>query len=118
MSGALGINPRYLALSRNNEIGALQTFLQVVIPASLPRTLVGLRISLMVAFILMVATEVVGDSDGLGSFVMRAYQDGNYAQMYAGILYIALAGFVANDVLQRVSRRLCRGQNLETGALS
>ena len=116
MSGAMGINPRYLWLSRNNEIGPLRTFFQVVLPASLPRTLVGLRISLMVAFILMVATEVIGHSDGLGSVVMLAYQDGDYGQMYAGILMIALAGYLSNLVLEKAAVWLCRGQSLEFGA--
>lgn len=113
MSGALGLNPKYLWLARNNEIGRARTFWQVVLPAALPRTLVGLRISLMVAFILMVATEVVGHSDGLGSRVMHAYHDGNYLRMYAAIVLIALAGFVSNAVLQRLSARACRGQELE-----
>lgn len=115
MSGAMGINPRYLWLSRNNEIGPIRTFFQVVLPASLPRTMVGLRISLMVAFILMVATEVVGHSDGLGSVVMLAYQDGDYRQMYAGILMIALAGYFSNLALEKVAVWLCRGQNMEFG---
>jgi ABC-type nitrate/sulfonate/bicarbonate transport system permease component len=113
MSGALGINPRFLWLSRNNELGRVKTFFQVILPASLPRTMVGLRISLMVAFILMLATEVVGHSDGLGSLVMLAYQNGEYKQMYAGILFIAVAGFTSNMVLQRITAWLCRGQSLE-----
>lgn len=115
MSGTLGINPRYLWLARNNEVGALRSFVQVVLPASLPRTMVGLRISLMVAFILMVATEVVGHSDGLGTMVMASYQDGNYRQMYATIFFIAVAGYLSNLAMERLAERLCRGQNLEFG---
>lgn len=115
MSGALGINPKYLWLSRNNQMSRLRTFTEVIVPASLPRTLVGLRISLMVAFILMVATEVVGHSDGLGSLVMLAYQNGAYPQMYAYILFIAIAGYLSNLLLQRVAQWLCRGQTMELG---
>ncbi len=114
-SGALGINPRYLWLSRNNEVGRFSTFVQVVVPASLPRTMVGLRISLMVAFILMVATEVIGSSDGLGTMVMTAYQDGNYSQMYAAICLIALAGYFSNQAVQKIAARLCRGQTMALG---
>ena len=114
-SGALGINPRYLWLSRNNEVGRLATFMQVVVPASLPRTMVGLRISLMVAFILMVATEVIGSSDGLGTLVMAAYQDGDYHQMYAAICLIALAGYASNQIMQKIADRLCRGHTMAMG---
>jgi ABC-type nitrate/sulfonate/bicarbonate transport system permease component len=115
MNGALGVNPRYLWLSKNNEMGKLGTFLQVVLPASLPRAFVGLRISLMLAFVLMVATEVVGHSEGLGTFVMEGYQDGNYGQMYAGILFIAFAGLLSSKVLGSVAAFVCRGQNLDQG---
>jgi ABC-type nitrate/sulfonate/bicarbonate transport system permease component len=76
---------------------------------------VGLRISLMVAFILMVATEVIGHSDGLGSVVMLAYQDGAYGEMYAGILMIALAGYFSNMALEKAAAWLCRGQSMEFG---
>jgi ABC-type nitrate/sulfonate/bicarbonate transport system permease component len=115
MSGALGIPPKYLWLSRNNEMGKWRTFAQVIVPASLPRTVVGLRISLMVAFILMVATEVVGHSEGLGSAVMKAYQNGQYPEMYTYIVFIALCGLGSNWLLAWVSSHLCRGQSLEHG---
>ncbi len=112
MNGALGINPSFIWLSKNNEVGRLRCFMEVVVPASLPRIFVGLRISLMVAFILMVATEVIGHSDGLGSLAMSAYENGEYAEMYAAILFIAVAGYCSNLVLQRVASALCRGQML------
>jgi ABC-type nitrate/sulfonate/bicarbonate transport system permease component len=112
LNGALGVNPRLLWLARNVEASRVQTFFQVVLPASLPRTLVGLRISLMVAFILMVATEVIGHSEGLGSGLMHSYMNGEYAAMYAQIAYIACLGFMANAILEWISRRLTRGQSL------
>jgi len=112
MNGALGINPSYIWLSKNNEISRLRCFLQVIIPASLPRVFVGLRISLMVAFILMVATEVIGHSNGLGSLAMSSYEDGQYAEMYATILFIAVTGYFSNLALQRIASALCRGQQL------
>lgn len=111
-SGALGINPRYLWLSRNNEVSRIATFLQVIIPASLPRTMVGLRISLMVAFILMVATEVIGNSDGLGTMAMTAYQDGDYGHMYAAICLIAIAGYLSNLAIEKIAEKMCHGQML------
>lgn len=112
LNGALGVNPRFLWLARNVEASRAQAFFQVVLPASLPRTFVGLRISLMVAFILMVATEVVGHSEGLGSGLMRSYMNGEYSAMYAQIAYIACLGFMANTILESVARRLTRGQSL------
>lgn len=112
LSGALGVPLRFVWLARNLQATRAQAFFQVVLPASLPRTLVGVRISLMVAFILMVATEVVGHSEGLGAALMQAYMQGDYARMYAYIAYVAVLGFGANALLQALSRQLTRGQAL------
>ncbi len=108
LNGALGLNPRLIWVAHNAGASRLRTFFQVVVPASLPRTLVGLRISLMVAFVIMVATEVVGYSNGLGAGLIIAYRDGNYGAMYAGIAAIALCGVAANAILQFIAQRLCR----------
>jgi ABC-type nitrate/sulfonate/bicarbonate transport system permease component len=112
LNGALGINPRLIWVARNAGASRLRTFFQIVLPASLPRTLVGLRISLMVSFVIMVATEVVGFSNGLGAGLMTAYRNGDYGAMYAGIVTVAACGIAANAVLQFVSTRLCRWQSV------
>ena len=110
LNGALGINPRLLWVARNMGASRLRTFLQVVVPAAMPRALVGLRISLMVSFVLMVATEVVGHSNGLGAGLMLAYRDGDYGTMYAGIATVALCGVLANAVLQAACKYLFGGR--------
>lgn len=105
LNGAMGINPRLFWVARNAGASSVRIFFQVLLPASLPRTLVGLRISLMVSFVLMVATEVVGHSDGLGAGLMRAYREGEWPAMYAGILAVALCGMAANSILRIVTQR-------------
>lgn len=111
LNGALGLNPRLIWVAHNAGASRARTFFQIVLPASLPRTLVGLRISLMVAFVIMVATEVVGFSNGLGAGIIVAYRNGDYGAMYAGIATVALCGISANAVLQFIARRLCRDRS-------
>jgi len=65
----------------------------------------------LISFVLMVATEVVGHSNGLGAGLMEAYRDGEYGAMYAGIVAVALCGVVSNAVLQRVARVLGGGRD-------
>ncbi len=110
VNGALGVNPRLFWVARNAGASRWRTFWQVLLPASLPRAVVGLRISLMVSFVLMVATEVVGQSNGLGAALMRAYREGAYGPMYAGIVCTALCGMAANALLGQASRRLLAWQ--------
>ena len=110
LNGAFGVNPRLFWVARNAGASRLRVFFQVLLPASLPRALVGLRISLMVAFVLMVATEVLGHSNGLGAQLMRAYREGEYGAMYAGIVAVAACGVLANAALQWATRRLLAWQ--------
>lgn len=110
LNGALGVNPGLVWVGRNIGASRVRIFFQVVLPASLPRTVVGLRISLMVSFIMMVATELVGHSNGLGAGLMDAYLEAEYGEMYAGILAVAVCGVLANAILLFVSRRLLSWQ--------
>lgn len=110
VNGAVGVAPRLFWVARNAGASRWRSFWQVLLPASLPRAMVGLRISLMVSFVLMVATEVVGQSNGLGAALMKAYREGEYGPMYAGIVAIALCGMLANALLALASRRLLAWQ--------
>lgn len=106
LNGVYSINPKFLWLSRNLEMSRISTFIQIIVPASLPRALIGLRISLMIAFILMVATEVLGGANGMGAATIEAYHDGDYRKMYALIFMISFMGFVSNYVMQKIIKKL------------
>jgi len=110
VNGAVGVAPRLFWVARNAGASRWRSFWQVLLPAALPRAMVGLRISLMVSFVLMVATEVVGQSNGLGAALMKSYREGEYGPMYAGIVAIALCGMGANGLLALASRRLLAWQ--------
>lgn len=105
-SGTRTVDPIMLRLARNVEASRWQTFSQVVVPSALPRTLAGLRIAVGLSFILVFATEIIGFSDGVGSEAWRSYGNGDYERMYAAIAVLAMAGFVAYQLFNAVSRRL------------
>lgn len=115
MNGAMGVDRRMIWVARNMGASRLRTFFQIVLPAAMPRAVVGLRISLMVSFIMMVATEVVGHSNGLGSSLMEAYYQGEFEIMYAGILAVAIIGVLANAVLRAITGRVLLWQTFNRG---
>jgi ABC-type nitrate/sulfonate/bicarbonate transport system permease component len=115
MNGALGVETRMFWVGRNMGASRFRIFRQVVLPASLPRAVVGLRISLMISFIMMVATEVVGFSNGLGAGLMGAYHEGEFGTMYAGILAVAISGVLANLALRLATDRLLAWQVTNNG---
>ncbi|MBN9178667.1 MAG: ABC transporter permease [Microbacterium sp.] len=68
----------------------------VVLPAASPRILSGMQVSLMTAFIVMIASEMLGSSTGLGAATLLAQQSFAIADMWAGILLLGVIGYAAS----------------------
>jgi ABC-type nitrate/sulfonate/bicarbonate transport system permease component len=74
-----------------------KTIVRVVVPAAAPQILTGLRISLSITLILVVISEMVGSSDGIGYFILNAQRRLKIDQMYAGMIALALLGYFLNQ---------------------
>jgi NitT/TauT family transport system permease protein len=81
-------------------------FLRVVLPASLPGILTGMRIALVGAIISVFIGEMVSAPSGLGQLTSSAFTQLRIAEMYVGIIAIALTGFVLDRALLLVRRQL------------
>lgn len=80
----------------------------VVIPASMPRTFAGLQTSLAVALILMVISEMVASTNGLGRFILEAQRTFAIKPMWSGIVLLGILGFALNAGLRGVEGRVLR----------
>jgi ABC-type nitrate/sulfonate/bicarbonate transport system permease component len=108
--GAKGVNRLYVWSARNMGAGPLTVFRKVVLPASLPQVLTGLRIGLALAFIVTVAAEMQNSRSGLGHLIMAAEDSMRFDLMYAAIVSIALIGFAGDRLLVALRRRALAGQ--------
>jgi ABC-type nitrate/sulfonate/bicarbonate transport system permease component len=79
---------------------------QVILPACAPQIMTGLRVSLPIMLILVVISEMVGSTDGIGYFVLDAQRRFKVAQMYAGMLALALLGYALNQLFNLLQRLL------------
>jgi ABC-type nitrate/sulfonate/bicarbonate transport system permease component len=66
----------------------------------------GLRVSLPIMLILVVISEMVGSTDGLGYFILDVQRRFRVTQMYTGMLALALAGYLLNQLFTLVHRSL------------
>ncbi len=82
--------------------------LHVVIPAAMPRVFAGLRVSLALAVILMVISEMVSSTDGIGFFVLQAQSNFAIPDMWSGILMLGLLGYLLNLILELIEKRSLR----------
>jgi len=84
----------------------------VVLPAAAPKILAGLRVSLSIALILMVVSELVGATNGIGYRLVLAQQQFDFPRMWSGIVLLAVLGYGLNTALLVVERRALRWQNV------
>lgn len=88
--------------------GPFEILYQVVFPAALPQIFAGLRISLPIALVLMVISEMVASTNGLGYSILRAQRTFRIPEMYAGIVLLGILGFLLNAAFVTVERRVLR----------
>ena len=79
---------------------------KIVLPAALPEILSGIRVTLAIAFVLLVASEQLAARGGIGQFTLLAGENGYYSVMIAGILTIGLLCFVADRLYLMGMRRI------------
>jgi NitT/TauT family transport system permease protein len=91
--GVHTIEKRYLRAAENFGVSHRTLFMRVVIPAVLPQVLVGMRIGLGVAGLVVVAAEMIALRSGLGYMIMDSRNAGNrYDLVVAGMIIIGLIG--------------------------
>lgn len=95
-NGARGVNPVLLWSARSLGSSPAATLFQVTLPAALPDILSGIRTALAFSFILMVSSEFVIATDGVGYLISQLGDGGAYAAMFAVILVVAAVGFAAD----------------------
>lgn len=99
------LQPVYIRAARNFGIGRLQLFRRVILPATLPQILTGLRIALGVAWLVVVAAEMIAVNSGLGYLIIDARNAGKrYDLVVAGMVVIGLIGLVLDLMVRRLER--------------
>src|SRR6186997_329031 len=99
--GVHTIEKRYLRAAKNFGVTRKKLFLQVVIPATLPDIIVGMRIGLGVAWLVVVAAEMIALRSGLGYLIIDSRNAGNrYDLVIAGMIIIGLIGLMLDGFMR------------------
>ncbi len=102
IDGVRGVEPTMLEMARSYGFGPLRRWREVIMPAALPQIFAGLRSGLSIALILMVISELLASTNGIGFLVVDAQRTFAFADMWAGIILLGLLGYVLNALLQLV----------------
>lgn len=97
---------RFVELARILEVRRSRFILQVVLPGALPAIMTGLRVGLMVAWMCVVASELIAASSGIGYLIMDARQLSQTDVVLVGMITIGVLGKVLDVALKWLERRL------------
>jgi NitT/TauT family transport system permease protein len=103
IAGVHTIERRYLNAAENFGVSRYTLFSQVVIPAVLPQIVVGMRIGLGVAWLVVVAAEMIALRSGLGFLIIDARNAGNrYDLVIAGMIIIGTIGLLLDGGMRQL----------------
>lgn len=104
IDGMDSIDAVKLDTARSLGLSSGQTLRTVVLPGSTPQIAAGLRNSLQVAILLMVVSEMVASTAGIGYFILNAQQSFEAVDMWTGIIVLGILGSVLNLVFVVIER--------------
>ena len=112
ITAVLHVSPRLLEAASMLGISRAGTLVKVVIPASAPGILGGLRIGLGLSWVILVVGETVGINTGLGSLISQARDMSKTDLIVSGMIVIGLAGFLTDRIMVALIKLSLRGRPL------
>jgi len=107
--GVSSLPPDYRTLAQVYRFSPRRFLTQVVIPYALPHILTGLRLSLGIAWMVIVAAEMLSGAPGIGFFVWDTYNGGNLDAVIASILIIGTLGLALDRVMEFAVKKTAHG---------
>jgi nitrate/nitrite transport system permease protein len=101
--GVGSVKQDYLNVARTHELGRLRTALLVVLPAAAPTILTGMRISIGIAWLVIVAAEMLVGGTGIGYYVWNEWNNLDLTSVVFSILMIGVVGMVLDAVLGKAT---------------
>src|ERR1700760_592593 len=102
--GVSAVRKEWLNVAKTLEVGTLRRAFTVILPAAAPTILTGMRISIGIAWLVIVAAEMLVGGTGIGYFVWNEWNNLSITNVIIAILMIGLVGMLLDQVLARFTR--------------
>jgi nitrate/nitrite transport system permease protein len=106
------IDQDFLNVAKVLRLGWFKQVWRIVLPAALPLIFAGLRLSLGVGWMVLIAAEMLAQNPGLGKFVWDMFQNGSsqtLAQIMVAVFTIGLIGFLLDRIMLMLQRAVSFG---------
>ena len=102
--GVANVRQDWINVARTHELGHLRTAITVILPAAAPTILPGMRISIGIAWLVIVAAEMLVGGTGIGYYVWNEWNNLDLASVIFSILMIGVVGMLLDMALGRAQR--------------
>jgi NitT/TauT family transport system permease protein len=114
LAGAMAVDVEKIRAAQCMGASARQTFIHVVVPATVPHIVTGVRLALGNAFMTVVAAELVAAQSGVGHLIWNSRLFAQTDFVFVGIITLGLMGFVANWALRQLTTRVAYRYNIKS----
>ena len=112
--GVASVDKDLINVSRVLKLSTLQLTTKVILPSALPLIFTGLRLSLGVGWMVLIAAEMLAQNPGLGKFVWDEFQNGSsdsLAKIMFAVLVIGVIGFILDRIMYALQQTFTFGAN-------
>jgi nitrate/nitrite transport system permease protein len=102
--GVASVRKEWINVARTLEVGTLRRAFTVILPAAAPTILTGMRISIGIAWLVIVAAEMLVGGTGIGYFVWNEWNNLSITNVIIAILLIGIVGMLLDQILARFTR--------------
>jgi nitrate/nitrite transport system permease protein len=102
--GVSAVRKEWLNVARTLEVGTIRRAFTIILPAAAPTILTGMRISIGIAWLVIVAAEMLVGGTGIGYFVWNEWNNLSIVNVINAILLIGIVGMVLDQLLARAAR--------------
>ena len=102
--GVSSVRREWLNVSRTLEVGHLRTAFRVILPAAAPTIMTGMRISISIAWLVIVAAEMLVGGTGIGYFVWNEWNNLSITNIITAILAIGLVGMLLDLMMAKLTK--------------
>lgn len=106
IDGMRGIEPGVIDVTRVYKTSPVRKIFRVFLPAASPLILAGMKTSLAFAIILVVVSEMLASTEGIGFFIFSSQQYFNLPDLWAGTIVMGLLGYLLSELFFFIERRL------------
>jgi sulfonate transport system permease protein len=116
VAGIRGVDRKFVELGAVYRLGSFALFRRILLPAALPQIVTGLRTGLSLAWMFMVAAELIAATRGLGFMLSDGRETGRPDLVFGAILLLALLGKLSDGAMRCIETRLLAWRDAFDGA--